>query len=474
MRPLVYLLFAWLLAVPCLAKPRDMVLGESNDAFYQPQVYRLENGMRVVFKPRSEVQKVSIRLVVGLGLDNFPCEQSELPHVIEHMLFEGTDLHSNTELERLVSDYGARWNASTEEALTIYSFEVFGPYVGFALGTLYEIVSRSLLDVPAFERAIESARIESDNADGFKRVWQRLDVGGYGSERLFADMGIYCNPALNPYQFSHPQLLEALDRYYAPGNMTLVVVGNFAPGAVQHQIASSFGQLEARPAQLPPAPLAWRQVTQRRYNSVGVIGFSDTADVGIVWPTGGAAGDEYLALRLLTHYLSTRLYNVLRNESQLSYSPGAETYQLASQGVLYLSADTQRGNEDQVLGILRAELDRVLQLGGLTAQEFEQTRRSLVIALAMSDLDNADIADYYSRSLYELEGGDRFWNIERRLQAISYEQFVVSLRTFFQQRAGVEYVDRTAFDTSRALLLSAVVFVLLVFVVLRRIRKRLG
>ena len=97
-------------------------------------------------------------------------------------------------------------------------------------------------------------------------------------------------------------------------------------------------------------------MAQQRYDSLGVLGFSDTADVGIVWPTGGAAGDEYLALRLLTHYLSTRLYNVLRNESQLSYSPGAETYQMLLHGVFYLSADTQRGNEDQVIGILRAEL----------------------------------------------------------------------------------------------------------------------
>lgn len=474
MRPLACLLMSCLLAAHCFAEPRDMVLGASNDAFYKPRVYHLDNGMRVVLKQRPEVQKVSIRLVVGLGLDNFPCEQSELPHVIEHMLFEGTDLHSNAELERQVSDYGAYWNASTEEALTVYSFEVFGPYLGFALGTLYEIVSRSLLDEPAYMRAIEAARIESDNGDGFKRIWQGMDVGGYGSERLFADMGVYCDPAVDPYQFTHSQLMAALKQYYTPGNMTLVVVGNFEPAAVKRQIAAGFGQLEVAETQRPPAPPAWRPVAQQRYNSLGVMGFSDTADVGIVWPTGGAAGNEYLALRLLTHYLSTRLYNVLRNESQLSYSPGAETYQLPLHGVFYLSADTQRGNEDQVMGVLRAELDQVLQGHSLTAQEFEQTRRSLVIALAMSDLDNADIADYYSRSLYELDDDDQFWNIERRLQAISYEQFIESLQTFFQSRPGVEYVDRTVFDTTRAVLLTAGVFLLIVLVAVRRIRKRLS
>jgi predicted Zn-dependent peptidase len=474
MRPLAWLFICCLLAARCFAGPQDLVLGASNDAFYQPQVYHLDNGMRVVMKQRPEVQKVSIRLVVELGLDHFPCEQSELPHVIEHMLFEGTDRYSNIELEKRVSDYGAHWNASTEEALTIYSFEVYGPYIGFALDTLYEVVSRSLLDEPAYTRAIEAARIESDNADGFKRIWQGMDMGGYGSERLFADMGVYCDPALDPYQFTHPQLMAALRQYYSAGNMTLVVVGNFDPVAAKQQIAVDFGQLEATETQRPPSPLAWRPAAQQGYDSRGVLGLSDTADVGIVWPTGGVAGDEYLALRLLTHYLSTRLYNVLRNESQLSYSPDADTYQLPLRGVLYLSADTKRGNEDQVIGILRAELEQVLQGDSLTAEDFEQTRRSLVIALAMSDLDNADIADYYSRSLYELAADDQFWNIERRLQAISYEQFIECLQVFFQLRAGVEYVDRTVFDTTRAMLLAAAVFLLIVLGVVRLIRRRLG
>jgi predicted Zn-dependent peptidase len=474
MRHLICLVVAWLIAANCVAEPLGRVLGSSSDAFYQPQVYRLENGLRVILKPRPEVKKVSIRLVVGLGLDSFDCAQSELPHVIEHMLFEGTDLHTNTELEKLVSDYGAHWNASTEEALTIYSFEVYSPYVGFALGTLHEILSRSLLDRPAYSRAIEAAQIESDNADGLKRVWQHLDTGGYGSERLFKDMGVFCDPTIDPYQFTYSELIAAMERYYSIGNMTLVVVGDFATEAVVQQIASGFGVIEAGAIPGVPASNPWRRVQRARYPSRGVLGLSDTAEVGIVWLTGGATGDEYLALRLLGHYLSTRLYNVLRNESQLSYSPAAESYQLPDQGAFYLSADTQRGNEQRVIDSLRAELEDVLSGKSLTAQDFAQVRRSLIIALAMSDLDNAAIADYYSRSLHELGDTEQFWNIERRLQALDYQQFIGSLRIFFQSRPGVEYIDSTVFDTKRLVLFALLCLFLLVTFTAWRVRRRMG
>ncbi len=474
MRGLIYPLLAWCFATQGVAEPLESMLGASSDAFYQPDIYRLDNGLRVILKPRSEVQKVSIRLVVELGLDSFPCARSELPHVIEHMLFEGTDLHTNTELETLVSDYGAQWNASTEEALTIYSFEVYGPYLGFALGTLHEILSRSLLDEAAYSRAIESAQIESDNAAGFKRFWQHLAIGGYGSERLFADMGVYCDPAIDPYQFDYPELMAALGQYYIPGNMTLVVVGNFAMAEVTRQINAGFGELHPVSGQGAPAVQSWRQVAGSRYPSRGVLGLGDTAEVGIVWLTGGAAGEEYLALRLLGHFLSTRLYNVLRNESQLSYSPAADSYQLPEQGVFYLSADTQRGNEERVIDLLRAELKAVLSGKSLTAGSFDQLRRSLTIALAMSDLNNADIADYYSRSLYELAASEQFWNMERRLQALEYEPFIASLRRFFQSNQGVEYIDNTIFDTRRLVLLTLLGLLSLVVIAGWRIRRRLG
>ncbi len=76
------LLFACLLlgSLPSFALDRLQVEG-----------YLLPNGLQVLLKPGSEKGHVAIRLVVGIGFDDFPCQDKELPHLLEHLLFSGVD-----------------------------------------------------------------------------------------------------------------------------------------------------------------------------------------------------------------------------------------------------------------------------------------------------------------------------------------------------------------------------------------------
>lgn len=470
-RMIVFLLGLCLAPAAALATAQDFVLDESIDRFYQAQIYQLRNGLQVVLKPRPEVQKVSIRVVVNLGMDHFACEQSELPHVIEHMLFEGTGRYSNAELEQRVADRGASWNAFTEETQTSYDFEVYGPYIEFALDTLYDVLSNSHMDAAAMARAVDSAQIESDNAGGLLQLWQALDVGGHGSARLFSDMGFVCPMALDPYQFDYGELRQVFEKYYVPANMSIVMVGNFDVDGVRDYLAATFGTLPADALE-PAIELASRQVPSRlRYQSFGVLGLSETADVGIVWQTGGYRGPEYLSLRVLNNYLSTRLYQRLRNEEQLSYSPAVDAYPLENSGIFYLSADTLRGNAQLVLQLLRQELDTIVE-HELDQDSFEQARLSLLIGSAMTDLDNSDMADYYSHSLLELKDGNGFWNYERRLMELDYASFIAQLQIFFGAQRGVEYIDKPMFNAARGIGVCVAFLVLVILIVVLWLRRR--
>ena len=64
------LLFACLLlgSLPAFALDRFQVEG-----------YALPNGLQLLLKPGTERGHVAIRLVVGVGLDDFDCDEKELP-----------------------------------------------------------------------------------------------------------------------------------------------------------------------------------------------------------------------------------------------------------------------------------------------------------------------------------------------------------------------------------------------------------
>jgi len=327
------------------------------------------------------------------------------------------------------------------------------------------------MDKVAMARALDSAQIESDNAAGILQRWQALDFGGHGSARLFSDMGFLCSMSVDPYQFDYAELRQAFDDYYVAANMSIILVGNFDSDTVRKKLAASFGALPAVSMEPAMGVVNRRTPSRQRYHSFGVLGLSETADVGIVWQTGGYRGAEYLSLRVLKNYLNTRLYQRLRNQQQLSYSPLVDAYPLEDTGIFYLSADTLRGNAELVLQLLREELNAIVA-GKLDQQTFEQARLSLLIGSAMTDLDNSDMADYYSHSLLELKDGKGYWNYERRLMQLDYASFIAQLQTFFGAQHGVEYIDKPMFNALGAVGACVTFLVVVMLIVARRIRRR--
>ncbi|NES11952.1 insulinase family protein, partial [Pseudomonas laurentiana] len=108
------LLFVCLLlgCVPSFALDRSQVEG-----------YLLPNGLQVILKPGYERDHVSIRLVVGVGFDDFPCDRRELPHLLEHLLFSGIDESGEGGLEERMQALGGEWNAYTSNADTTFVIE---------------------------------------------------------------------------------------------------------------------------------------------------------------------------------------------------------------------------------------------------------------------------------------------------------------------------------------------------------------
>ena len=85
--------------------------------------YQLANGLQLILKPTSDRGHVSIRLVVGVGLDDFSCADQQLPHLLEHMLFSGTDDSGEGGLEERMQALGGEWNAFTSHADTTFVIE---------------------------------------------------------------------------------------------------------------------------------------------------------------------------------------------------------------------------------------------------------------------------------------------------------------------------------------------------------------
>jgi len=83
----------------------------------------LENGMQVVVFQNKSLPKVLVQIAYDVGSYVEGSGERGLAHLIEHMIFKGTNTFSESDIDAIARKYGAHFNASTSLDVTTYYFE---------------------------------------------------------------------------------------------------------------------------------------------------------------------------------------------------------------------------------------------------------------------------------------------------------------------------------------------------------------
>ena len=163
------LLFIWLLfgAVQSYAIDRFSVEG-----------YQLPNGLQLILKPSNDRDHVSIRLVVGVGLDDFNCADQQLPHLLEHLLFSGIDDTGEGGLEERMQALGGEWNAFTSHADTTFVIEAPAKNQRKVLDLLISLITQTQLTEARINEAKQVVEREGGGHYSHLQRWlDRQDLG---------------------------------------------------------------------------------------------------------------------------------------------------------------------------------------------------------------------------------------------------------------------------------------------------------
>lgn len=416
----------------------------SPPGLYVPAVYRLDNGLRIVLAPRSGSRSVSIRAVVGLGTQNFPCHEQETAHFLEHLLFTGTSRHSEEELELLITSNGGSWNASTDDWETVYEIDIFSGNAALGIDTLHEILTDSTLSDAAIETSREVLGLEAGGAPSaaetlFERSGLFQSASMQAFNRLMSPRSTICVPEARADDVSRAEIEEAYRRYYVASNMSLIVVGDFHVAPMRSAIERTFGAMPAAPRLAPPKgdipPLP---------GALGFTGFDDQPSAGFVFRTGGYLSPEHTALRVLEVYLDQRLYQVLRVERGLTYGPTVSYDPDVDVGLFWITAQVESENVAETQQLIEDEIDRIRDRD-VDLDMLEKARAGLLFSYARSFESNAEIADYYVASLFELAAHGAFVDEEKRLKSLPVESILAAGAETFAPSDAVALHDRRFF-----------------------------
>ena len=396
----------------------------------QVEGYTLPNGLQLLLKPGTERGHVAIRLVVGVGLDDFSCEQKELPHLFEHLLFSGIDGGSEGDLEDRMQALGGEWNAYTSNANTTFVIEAPAQNQRKVLDLLLAIITRTQLtdaNINAAKQVVE--REDGGHYSHLQRLLDRQDLGHNASNQLAVKLGLKCAERAEVSHLTRDQLEALRKNWYAPNNMTLIVVGDLDK-LLPAYLERTYGQLDPiEPSEHRPLPQIQHAAASHRDLIHGWVG--DNAKLHWLFPEPLLDDQHDETYDLLKDYLDWALYRQLRLKHGLSYGPWSEREVLGGVGFLSLNADLERENLEEAEQVLEDLKARLLK-DGLEPAVFARLQQAAIARQAWAVQGNSALADYYWSAAGEYDDG-RFSDPAKRIKAVSLAQTNQAMRQVLEQ-----------------------------------------
>ncbi|MGE8358395.1 M16 family metallopeptidase [Pseudomonas sp.] len=395
----------------------------------QVEGYPLENGLQLLLKPTADRGHVSIRLVVGVGFDQFGCRDKELPHLLEHLLFSGIDDSGEAGLEAKMQALGGDWNAYTRDSDTAYVLEVPARSQRAALDLL--LASLVNTELTAEKLAAAQQVIERENGGHYsnlQRLLDRQNTSRDAHQQLAVELGLECPERAQVDHLQLAQLERLRQDWYVPNNMTLIVVGDLDP-LLPAYLERSYGDLPA--GSVPEArelPEVRGEAAERRTLITGLLG--DTASLHWLLPEPWVGDHDHETWELLRDYLDWQLYQTLRLEQPLSYGPWSARNVFGTSSFFSLNVKLERQDRDRAEQAMR-QLGARLSADGLDARTFERLRHVALARLAWATQGNSALADYYWNALGDYQDG-RFSDPAIGLRAVTLEQANEAVRLLFK------------------------------------------
>ncbi|HEY0282236.1 MAG TPA: pitrilysin family protein [Rhizomicrobium sp.] len=370
---------------------------------------KLSNGLRVVVVRNTLAPVVSTSVNYLVGSNEAPAGFPGLAHALEHMMFRGSPGLSADQLANIGSVMGGQFNANTRESLTQYLYTVPAEDLDVAL----RIEALRMQAVSNDEKAWDKERgaIKQEVAQNLSlpayKLYQKLRA------ELFAGTP-YEHDALGTQRSfdntAAAMLKDFHDKWYAPNNAILVIVGDVDPKQALAKVKRLFGPLKAK--KLPARPEFKFKPVRPASLTIDTDSPYETQVIAMRLP--GLRSRDFPALEVLADVLASRrfdLYGMVAGGKAVA--AGFSLDILPKAGIGYALVSFSPGGDAKAIEAeMRAILTKVAK-EGVPAELVEAAKRQERLDDAQQKNSIAGLASVWSDAiaLHGLRSPDR--NLKR-------------------------------------------------------------
>jgi zinc protease len=406
---------------------------------------KLRNGLTVLFYPYEREEVVTVKLCVKVGSSYEKESEAGITHLIEHMIFKGTETKKPEDIVGVVEALGGYMNAFTSYDYTCYYVAGPSTITEKAFDILSDVVFHPYFDPVELERekevVIEEMKMRLDNP--FVLLFENLMKASYKKYPYRRPIIGYENTVKS---FKRKDLLSFLNHFYTPKNMTLIVVGNLEEKKLFSLINKFFSSLPKRKLKKVTFP---KEPYTKNPSLIWIERPVKEGYFAFTLPGASFRDEDAPYLDLLSEILgggeSSRLYIRLKRDLNLVKTIATSSFTPYGPGLfeIYGTADPQ--NFKEIIKEILLELEKI-KLSGVSSEELNKAKTQILSDFIFSSETSEGLSSTLG-SFQLIRGSykDVLW-YQKKIETATIEDLIrVSKKYFNPQKLVVSFLSEKKF-----------------------------
>ena len=336
--------------------------------------YVLSNGINVVTEHMPYLRTTAFGLWVKTGSAYENKYNNGIAHMIEHMVFKGTNNNSARQLADVMTRIGGDLNAYTSKECTGYYVKTLDYHLHTAIDIISDMIKNSLFDAKDIvkEKQVILDEIDMYNDSPEDQVHELLQKKIWNEHTLGY---IISGTKKNVKSFKRNDIVEFYDKNYVANNMYISVAGSFKDEELIEYLEKTFGDI--KPGIKSPG------IMNPEYSKVDIKKHMDIEQlhINLAFPSVGYLSDEKysfsIANSILGGSLNSRLFQHIREELGLTYSIYSYESQHKSVGLFHIYATMSPSQATYVLSEINKCIKTFVK-NGISDEELDFTKEQLI------------------------------------------------------------------------------------------------
>ena len=364
-----------------------------------------DNGITVIFDNIDNISTCSLGVFVRTGSKDELPDEDGISHVLEHMMFKGTEKRNYFEISEEVDYLGASINAHTSKAETVYYINSLSEYINKSSDILFDIVTNSLFSEKELEKEkdviIEEIKMYEDMPDDlvFELNYRDAIKGNLGKNIIGTEESVK--------SFTSTKINQYYSERYTKDNIVIVISGKFDKQEIIDNIEKYFGKLKDNAIQkYATIPFEFNVGNSKHEKDIKQVNICITHK-------GLSYMDEKrfyfdIVSNIMGGSMSSRLFQEIREEKGLAYSVYTYSQAYKEGGVISTYIGTSKESYEKAVEITLKEFTKLRENGILT-KELDKAKNKFLSKIAFS-MENprsrmSILGNYYLRNkvIFEVE-----------------------------------------------------------------------